>query len=128
MAKRHKQERAQTGGETGLGARDTNTGSGLMSNPIIGANSPLCQVSIPRDTALGDALERARCDYWQAWDRHEFTQADAHAAHYRALLKRAIYGAGVDARLARIEQKTEKARCEMDALELRLVSLEAYYV
>ena len=72
----------------------------------------------PRDTALIAALERARCDYWQAWDRHEYSQADAHAAHYRALLRRAYLGAGLDNRLRQIERVMLEQDARLDALEL----------
>ena len=73
----------------------------------------------PRDTAIVDALERARAAYWSARDRHEYSQADAHAQHYRAILRRAYLGAGLDNRLRQIERVTLEHNARLDALELR---------
>ena len=71
----------------------------------------------PRDTAIVDALERARAAYWSARDRHEYSQADAHAQHYRAILRRAYLGAALDNRLRHLERVMLEQEARLDALE-----------
>ena len=63
---------------------------------------------------LSDALEHELRAYWAAHDRHDYAQADQHAARYREL----VHGQReIDARLTRVERG-------QTALDARLAQLE----
>jgi len=121
MRERHERGRARSG-QLRPGATDTSTG-GFMSETSISQIDPARQAP-PATAALTAALERARAAYWSACDRHEYSEADAHAAHYRAILRRAYLGAGLDALLTRLEREHGATLQVMLEQEARIDALE----
>ena len=96
-----------------------------MSAPSIPLGVRLCQASAPpRDRGLLDTLERARAGYWLAMDRHDPSAADAHAAHYRAALRRAYLGPSLDALTRRLERESAALCQAMLEQEARIATLE----
>jgi len=116
--KRRKKRCALAGGSPTRGAADKSTGGRFLSAPSIPQDARQFKTHAPpRDGGLIDALERARAAYWTARDRRDYSQADAHAGHYRALLRRAFYGPSLDAWLRHFNRVMLEQERRLDALE-----------
>ena len=101
-----------------------NRARGPLFDSSIPRNVMTCQPVPPRDRGLLDTLERARAGYWLAVDRHDPSAADAHAAHYRAALRRAYLGPSLDALTRRLERESAALCQAMLEQEARIATLE----
>ena len=91
-----------------------------LSTPIV-AQKPLGFKTQNDGEPLGDALEHELHAFWAAHDRHDYAQADYHAARYREL----VHGQReIDDRLTRVEREAERQAAALDALERSLDALE----
>ena len=105
---------------TEAAGREQTENGAFLSTPIV-AQKPLGFKTQNGGEPLSDALERELAAFWAAHDRHDYSQADQHAARYREL----VHGQReIDARLARLEREAERQAAALDALERSLDALE----